>query len=298
MRALLSRRFNTRQNNPAAARSYPLKEGSKKVKAKLISFVVFGMACVPFAVAQQKQQYIQNSCVKAPAGQLEGLTAMLPDLAKVAQVRVDAGTVMFFLAFRAVIPAGSSARCDYIFSNGYYGYPPEPLSRAEAEANFKKSGVGGTYDAYLARFRPVWNLVSNDLVIVPPTTSVGSGVALGGYIRLNLDKLKAGHTVEEWAKYEREGWGAYVEAVAKDHAGMGWLPEAVVSPAGSGLDYNVLTVDILPNWAATGGGWGGAEVWNKVHPDMTNAAFMGKLGDMIDRYKVELYRTALVVGKK
>jgi hypothetical protein len=268
------------------------------MKTKLVHFAFLALACVPAAIAQDKRTYVQHVCVKAAPGQIAGLSAMVPDISKFAQVQVDEGRLAFLAVLRAIIPAGNAARCDYIFASGYEGYPPEPFTRAEAEANFRKSGVAGTYDDYLARQRQLWTLVSNDLARVPNNGTVGSGASVGSYIRLNLDKLKPGHTVTEWAKFERDGWGAYVEAVAKDHPGFAWREEALVSPAGSAMNYNVMSVDILPNWAVTGGGWGGAEVWNKVHPDMTDAAFMAKLSDMIDRSRVELYRTAALVVKK
>ena len=237
-------------------------------------------------------------CVKAQVGQIAGLSAILPDIAKTVQVRADAGNVAFFATLQAVIPAGTSARCDYIFVAGYEGYPPAPLTRGEAEAIFLKSGVSGSYDDYNTRLRQVWSLVSNDLLRVAPNGSVGSNASVGSYIRLNLDKLKPGHTVSEWATFERDGWGAYADAAAKDLPGLGWRAEYLVSPAGSAMDYKVVAVDVLPNWASTGFGWGGAAVWNKVHPDMTNAAYMAKVWDMVDRHKSELSRTVALVVKK
>jgi len=268
------------------------------MKNRFVYFALAALACVPAAIAQDKPQFVQQLCVKAAPGQSAGLSAMVPDIAKFVQVQADSGRLLFLAVLRATIPAGTSARCDIIFASGYQGYPPAPFTRAEAEANFQKSGISGTYDDYLARQRQLFTLVSNDLVIVPPNGIVGSGAKVGSYVRFNLDKLKTGHTAEEWAKLEREGWGAYAEAVAKDRPGFGWRQEALVSPAGSAMDYNVLSVDILPDWDSTGGGWGGAAVWNKVHPNMASDVFMTKVGAVIDRYKVELYRATAIVLKK
>ena len=274
------------------------REGLQVLRTTFISFVLFSLACGVSAVAQEKPRYIQNSCVKAPAGQIEALSALLEDLSKVAQVRADEGRIAFFAAFRTVAPAGTSARCDYIFASGYDGYPPEQLTRAQAEGNFRKSGVGGTYDAYVARLHKVWNLVSNELVLVPDNGEVGSGVSVGSFIRVHLNKVKPGHTAAEWARLEREGWGAYVEAVEKEHFGFGWLQEEVVSTGGTPMEYDVLSVELLPNWASTEGGGGNTAVWNQVHPGMSNADYMAKLGDVIDRKGVELYRTAAMVVQR
>jgi hypothetical protein len=268
------------------------------MQPKLISFALLASACAPAAIAQDKPNYVMHSCVKAAPGQMTALSALLPDMSKIQQVRADEGGIAFFTALRAAIPAGSSARCDYIFVSGYEGYPPEPLTRAQAEANFRKSGVGGSYDEYIARRDRLMSLVSNDLLRVVANGNVGGGSSVGGYIRLNLSKTKPGHTIAEWGKLETAGWGAYVAAVAKERPGFGWRAEGVVVPTGSAMPYNAITVDILPNWAATGGGWGGTQVWNKVHPDMPSADYLAKVADMVDRYKVELYRVATVVAKK
>ena len=268
------------------------------MRAKLLYVTFLAWACVPAGVAQNKPTYVTHNCVKAAPGQLNAISALLPEMSRFLQVRVDDGSMSFFVALRAAIPAGSSARCDYILAYGYEGYPPEPLTRAQQEANFKKSGVAGSYDEFIARRDRAMTLVSNDLLRVVANGMVGSGSAVGGYVRLNLNKMKPGHTVAEWGKFETEGWGAYVASVAKERPGFGWRAEALVSPAGLSLDYNAVTVDILPNWAATGGGWGGAQVWNKVHADMTMGDYIAKLWGMVDRYKVELYRVAAVVAKK
>jgi len=266
------------------------------MKMKLICIAFVTLVCVRGVIAQDKTPFVQHSCVKAAPGQIAGISEMLPDISRNAEVEVHEGRLAFHAVLRTTLPVGSAARCDFMFVRGYEGYPPAPFTRADAEANFVKSGAAGTYDDYLARQRKLWTPVSNDLLFVPRNGIVGSGGSVGDYVRLNLDKLKPGHLVSHWARFEREGWGAYVEAAAKDLPGLGWREEALVSPMS--VDYNVMTVDILPSWAATEGDWGGSEVWNQVHPEMKNAEYMAKVREIVDPYKVELYRVVTLVVQK
>ena len=267
------------------------------MRIKAACGVFLATACLPAASAQDKPDYVQHFCVKAVSGQLPAIGGMLPDLTKMMQVRVDEGSLAWFAALQAVIPAGTSARCDYIFAYGYAGYPPEALGRAQAEAIFKKANIAGTFAELLAKRDRTGTLVSNDLLRVARNGKVGGNSDKGGYVRLNLYKIKPGHSAADWVKLETEGWGPYAAAMAKERAGLGWRAETLVMPSGSGLPYNAITVDLFPNWEATGGS-GNSGLWDKVHPDLKSADYMAKVADTADRYKVELYRNVAMVLKK
>jgi hypothetical protein len=263
----------------------------------VICFAFLAAACCPAVWAQEKPGYVQQFCVKAVSGQEAAIEAMLPDVSKLMQVRVDEGGLAWYAALRAVIPAGTSARCDYIFTYGYNGYPPEPLTRAQAESAFQKANIGGTLGEMMAKRDRSMTLVSDDLLRVVPGGMAGPASEKGNYVRVNLHKLKPGHTLAEWTKVETEGWAPYAAALAKERAGYGWRAQTLVMPTGVGLPYSAITVDIIPDWAATGAP-GSAEAWKKVHPDLTPAAYAAKVAEVCDRYKVELYRNVASVRKK
>jgi hypothetical protein len=266
------------------------------MRQKALIWLFVAAACIPAAIAQEQPSYVQQFCVKAVAGKLSSLDAMIPDVAKVMQVRIEEGQLTFFAALKAVIPAGASARCDYALSYGYTGFPPEPRTREQAEATFRKAKVAGTYAEMLAKRDATSMLVSDDLWRGVTDGMAGPGSVKGSYVRLNLYKSKPGHTIAEWAKMEVEGWKPFAEALAKETPGFGWRAESLTMPAGSSLHYNAMTVDIFPNWAATGHGYS-AEMWNKVHPDLKSSDYLAKVNEVVDRYKVELYRTVEVVRK-
>ncbi len=253
-------------------------------------------ACVPAAIAQEQPTYVQQFCVKAVAGKLSSLDAMIPDAAKLVQARIEEGQLTAFIALKAVIPAGTSARCDYVLSYFYTGFPPEPRTREQQEATFRKAKIAGTYSEMLAKRDATSVLVSDDLWRGATGGTAGPGSVKGSYVRLNLYKSKPGHTTAEWAKMEVEGWKPFAEALAKETPGFGWRAELLTMPGGSSLHYDGMTVDIFPNWATAGRGYS-AQMWTKVHPDLKINDYLSKVNETIDRYKVELYRTVEVVRK-
>jgi hypothetical protein len=59
-----------------------------------------------------------------------------------------------------------------------------------------------------------------------------------------------------------------------------------------------MTVDVFPDWAAVGRGVSVQELWPKVHPELTTADYMDKLGAASDRYRTELYEVVELVRPK
>jgi hypothetical protein len=247
--------------------------------------------------AQEQPVYVQQFCVKAVAGKSSAVDARMPDVAKYMRVRVDEGGLAFWVAFKAVIPAGTSARCDYLLNYAYSGFPAGPLTPEQAEATYHKAGLAGSYSQMLIERDATSTLVSNDLFRSVTGALVGPGSEKGSYVRLNLFKVKPGHSLAEWAKLEIEGWKPFAEAMAKETPGFGWRAEQLVMPTGSSLHYNAMTVDIYPTWEASGKG-ASAQLWSAVHPDLSPNDYLAKVNDVVDRYKAELYRAVEVVRKK
>jgi hypothetical protein len=267
------------------------------MRKRAVLWLSMAAACVSAATAQEQPTYVQQFCVKAVANKSSALDAMMPDLAKYMRVRVQDGELASWIALRAVIPAGASARCDYLLSYLYSGFPPEPKTREQAEAAFRKANIGISYSEMLAKRDAVSTLVSDDLFRGVAGGMAGPGSEKGSYVRVNLYKVKPGHTVAEWAKLETEGWKPFAEAIAKETPGFGWRVEALTMPSGSSLHYNAMTVDIFPSWTAAGQSYS-AQMWSKVHPEMNFADYLSKVNDATDRYKAELYKTVEVVRKK
>ena len=244
--------------------------------------VVFSGACL---CAQAPVPYVRDACVKVQPGKFTEYAAMLHDVgAKISQVGVDEGKVAWWLAERAVVPAGSSARCDYHSVSGYVGFPPEPPTPAETDATLKKAKINMTAAEMSARRDALSTLVSVDMW--RGVAGVG-GPKKGGYVRMNLFKA---NPVSDWVKLENEGWKPMVEAHAKENPGIGWAAAELAMPGGSGLHYNAMTVDFFPTWAAVGQGLPLTTAWPKVHPNQTLDDYLANVGKVADRYKVELYQ--------
>lgn len=259
---------------------------------KAVCLATFVGACLS---AQAPVPYLRDFCVKMQPGKFTEYAAMLHEVtAKVSQVRADEGKLAWWLAEVAVVPAGSSARCDYHLVSGYAGFPPEPSTPAETDAALIKAKVPNmTAVGMFAKRDSLSTLVSVD--IWRGVAGVGSPQK-GGYVRMNLYKA---NPVSEWTKLETGGWKPTVQAYSKDHPGIGWAAGELALAGGSGMHYNAMTVDFFPTWAAVGQGSGPiTEVWPKVHPDLKIDDYMQKVGKVADRYKVELYQvTEMVMGK-
>ena len=254
-------------------------------------------ACISAAFAQDKPQYAQEFCVKVNPGKGAEVAAMIPDVMKLNQVRIDENTLSWFAVLSASIPAGTSARCDYKFVYGYDGFPPEPATREQSEHRFAKAKIAGTYAQMLAKRDANTTLVSDDLWRAIDGGTAGGSSTKGNYLRFNLYKVKPGHTMADWAKLELEGWKPYAEAAAKENPGFAWRAVGLSQPTGNSLHYNAMTVDIYPNWTTSGQG-NSLALWNKVHPDLPGNDYLAKVNDVVDRYKSELYRVVDLIHKK
>lgn len=139
-------------------------------------------------------------------------------------------------------------------------------------------------------------LVSDDLFRRVENGIAGPSSQKGSYLRINLYKIKPGHSIADWAKLETEGWRPYAEAVAKETPGVGWRASALLMPGGASPHYNAMTIDIFPNWTAAGRG-NSLAMWSKVHPEMSASDYLSKVNEVVDRYKAELY-TVMEYGRK
>lgn len=241
--------------------------------------------------AAEIEEYVRDVCLKVTPGKGAELAKMLHDVgAKLARLRVDEGRASWWSAQRAVVPVGSDARCDYHILYGYPGFPPESLSQEQLSADLKKAGVGMSHAELASRRNDLATVVNLDIWRI--VGRVGQG-ELGSYVVHNLYKAKPGQA-NEWIRLETEGWMPLAKAYAEEGPGRGWAAAVLAMPAGGDLDYNAITADIFPNWAALGKGVGAAERWPKIHPGISFTDYFSLFDNVRTVHKRQVFE---VVGQ-
>src|SRR5262249_47279405 len=98
-----------------------------------------------FAQEQKEPPTVRDYCLKVVPGKAAEFETYAHDVVvPLNQSRVDAGEIAWFLLVRGVIPAGTSAKCDYRVVYGYKGLPPETLSDAQIDAALKRAKLNVT----------------------------------------------------------------------------------------------------------------------------------------------------------
>jgi hypothetical protein len=261
-------------------------------KQTLLSFS-WALACVPLA-AQNTPTFSRDYCVKVNPGKQADVAALLPEAAKMNQVRVDEGRLVRWMALGAVVPLGGAARCDYHIILTYSGFPAEPPTMQETGADLERARLKMTAQQFASRRDSDLTVASLD--IWQRIDAAGEPPKKGSYLQLNYYKPKAGKT-EEWAKLETGGWKPFAERVAKDMPGTGWLVAALVMPQGDALHYTGMTVDVFPSWAVIGKGIPYAELWPKVHSDISLDDYIAKMGQTIDVYSRDVVQVVEIASK-
>ena len=218
-------------------------------------------------VAQQAPAgYHSISCVRVKPGKSAAFHAFLNgDYRKVEQARVDSGAISTWIALRTVIPAGTSAGCDYVLVSFYPGLPPAPLSDEDMTAVLQKAGVSSTLQDWHARISDVGELVSNNIT---QYQALVGGSKKGDYLVFN--SMKAAD-VNECVALQKRLWQPFAEQGVKDGAQDGWAVNIQVMPRGDKDPSLVSSVDIFPTWDSmfTYFGPNFTARWKKVHPEMT-----------------------------
>jgi hypothetical protein len=256
----------------------------------------FGMFCCSgvSGQAQEPPRFSRDACVKVREGKSQEYAAFLRDVAaKVAKVRVDDGYYASFTITQAVAPAGQSARCDYHIVTGFAGFPPETTAE-RLTSDLERAGVKMSPQAMIARRDELSMLVSMDTWRWHER--VGTFKA-GSYARLNYYKVQAG-SMGDWMHMESTGWKKLAEALAAETPGMAWRVATLAMPGGANLPYNALTVDVFPSWDALGKGIPARATWNKVHPDTDMAAYIERLGRIVERPRTDTVRIVEMLERR
>jgi len=206
------------------------------------------------------------------------------DVHKLAQARVDAGTVSTWFLLKSVEPQGKSADCDYLSIWVYPGAPPEPMTKEQLGADLKKAAINSTAQQFMDRRDSLTTLISNSLF--QNRTQVGA-IKTGDYLLVNYMKAA---DVEEWVAFEKKVWQPMAEALVKDGASSGWSLNVQVLPGGSDLKFEGVTVDIYPSWDAVfKQDPHFLERFRRVHPDMEFGTTFEKFDKLRTMVAIHLY---------
>ena len=188
------------------------------------------------------------------------------------QARVDSGTITAWLLVRSVIPAGTSAQCDYLSISEYPGAPPKPVGLDEMGPLLKKAGITVSAQEYVDHRSSMTELVSNNLF--QNRITVGT-MKKGDYFIVNYMKIP---NTSDWLAAEKKIWQPIAESMVQAGVTSGWSVNVQVLPSGADLPFQAVTVDVYPSWDAVfAGNSHFPENFKKAHPDMEIGTTMEKL---------------------
>jgi hypothetical protein len=244
----------------------------------------------------QEQPTVREYCLKVAPGKGAEYEAYLRDVAvPLAQARADSGEFAWSVVARGVIPAGSSARCDYRVAYGYKGLPPEELSKEALDATLKRAKLTLTADQLIARRNALTSLVAAE--VWARVDGIGPAVEKGGYVRFNHYKVRTGQ-MDEWLRLETTYWKALMDAWLKNGGKGAWGVYALGMPGGDSTPYNAMTVDTFPDWNGLMQGVPMTELWPKVHPNRTSSDTFDHIAEVRSIHDVEYFKVVEVVRGK
>jgi hypothetical protein len=246
--------------------------------------------------AQEEQPTVREYCIKVAPGKAVEFEAYLRDIAlPLARARAESGEFAWSVIARGVIPAGSSARCDYRVAYGYKGLPPEEISKEALDAALKRAKLILTADQLIAKRNALTSLVAAE--VWSRVDGLGPDVEKGGYLRFNHYKVRNGQ-YDEWVRLETTYWKAIMDAWLKAGGKGGWGVYGLAMPGGESTPYNTMTVDTFPDWNGLMKGVPVNELWPKVHPNRTTTDTFDRLGEVRSIHEVEYFKVVEAVRGK
>jgi hypothetical protein len=231
--------------------------------ASLLSGLPTGLA---HAQGQEEVSTVRVYCVKVAPGKAADYEAFLRDVTvPLNQSRADAGEFEWFGAERAVVPAGSSAPCDYALAYRYKGAMPEEASSDQLGAALKRAGLGLTAAQLVEKRNALLQLVAVEYWYI--IDGVGPAWAKGSYVHVNYHNVRSGRQ-DEYVRLERT-WKTLAEAWLKDGGKGSWGLVGLGMPSGDSQPYNAATLDVFPDWEGlVKGGPSLLALWPRVHPGL------------------------------
>jgi hypothetical protein len=212
-----------------------------------------------------------------------------------ARARADAGEFAWFVAESGVVPAGSSAACDYRLVYGYKGHPPEAPSKDALAAALKRAKLNLSVDEMFARRNELTQLVAVNIWYW--IDGIGPPSEKDSYVQLNHYNVKSGE-FDQWTKLETTYWKALMDAWLKAGGKGSWAVNGLRWPAGDSTPYNGLTVDVFPDWSSLVRGVPVTDLWPKVHPNTTVDDAFDRLDKVRSVHDREVFKIVEVVRAK
>ncbi|HEY7615422.1 MAG TPA: hypothetical protein VH744_01350 [Terriglobales bacterium] len=260
-----------------------------------VLFLVVSALVLPGGLhAQQQPGYSQRlACIKVLPGKSAEYRQFVADTTvKLMQATINAGEAATWTLLRAVTPAGSEARCDYMSSTVYEGPPAEPQGRPGLEKALQRAGVKMNAADYIARRDFLSRLVSTEIW----NMRIREGQPQkGNYVFLNYMKV---HNAAEYIKFENEVWRPLAAQWIKEGAQSGWVFATAVLPGGTDLKYAAYSADIYPSWKVTFQTRTTVETFKKAHPSKDYQQTMAPLGKLRDLARRELLVIEERISKK
>lgn len=251
------------------------------------------LATASFAQEQKEPSTVRDYCVKVAPGKSMEFEAYARDVAvPLNQARADAGEFAWALVARGVVPAGSSAKCDYRVVFGYNGAPPETPSNEQIEASLKRAKLNMSAKELFAKRDALTQLV--DVEIWYNIDGIGPPPQKGNYVRLNHYNVKPA-AMEDWKHLETTYWKPLVDAWMKAGGKGSWSIHGLLMPEGDNLPYNAQTVDTFPDWNSLLHGVP-FDLWTKVNPHTEATDVFDRLDRVRSRHDIEVYRVLEVVN--
>ncbi|MBL8294764.1 MAG: hypothetical protein JNN08_23160 [Bryobacterales bacterium] len=215
------------------------------------------------------------SCVKVERGkQREFREHVTGPMKKLAQMRMNAGTLLSWSLLRTVVPAGEEAPCDYSIIYTAQGSPYQIPGREQTEKDLKAAGVNMSVDQYYEAQYRLAKLASR--IIWQNHHRVGT-IEKGSHLYVNWMKV---HDMPGYVKFEREVWLPMAEAMIKSGTMKAWVFGTKVMPAGAEEPYMAFSADVFADWKAAFGPRGIREAFEKAHPGKNIQEVMGGLNKL------------------
>jgi hypothetical protein len=261
-----------------------------KILKLLSSAVLVAAFSVSLSAQQEPSGFHRVACIKvAPQNDDAFRKFVNDDAVKVEQAEVKSGIISGWLLMRSVIPAGQSAKCDYLSVGILPGYPSQhPNALADA---IKQTGLKMTADEFISKRDSLTTLVSNDLF---QTRAMVGGIKKGDYTEVLYQKVP---NQQAWLANDKKVWQPVAEEMLKDGTRTGWYAVVRVLPSGSSMEYNAINVDVFPSLQAVfKDDPQFVERWKKVHPDMDLTQTMRGLDSFRTTVNEELYTVVEAVS--
>jgi hypothetical protein len=252
----------------------------------LLGAAIAAALSIPLTAQPAPTGYHSISCVKINPGKLAEADAWIAGTEhKLDQELVDSGTYGNTVVLRTEMPAGTDAKCDYVFVTFFKGLPLAPLSPQEVSTALHKAGIQMTAEELYAKHDELGTLVYDNIT---QYQSLVGGAKKGDYLAFNA---MSAPDVGACVAYQKKVWQPLAEEMVKAGNIDGWAINQQVYPRGTKDKTAVSSVDIYPSWDAFVNQYGSImDGWKKVHPDMDINSTMEQFGKLCSIEHTVLYK--------